>query len=180
VTADGAIAQIGRRTVDFVFDLGRLARFSASVASWSFRRPFRLRRFFDEMYDVGVLSLAIIGVSGVAVGMVLGLQGYNTLVRFGAEESLGAVVGLSLVRELGPVLTALLVAGRAGHHVGGPEAPEAPSDPGASTSGAKASSTKNSATRGWLLRRISSGVPDTALPSTSTTTWSAMRSVEAM
>jgi phospholipid/cholesterol/gamma-HCH transport system permease protein len=114
VTADGAIAQIGRRTVDFVFDLGRLARFSASVASWSFRRPFRLRRFFDEMYDVGVLSLAIIGVSGVAVGMVLGLQGYNTLVRFGAEESLGAVVGLSLVRELGPVLTALLVAGRAG------------------------------------------------------------------
>jgi phospholipid/cholesterol/gamma-HCH transport system permease protein len=53
-------------------------------------------------------------VCGVAVGMVLGLQGYNTLARFGATESLGAVVGLSLIRELGPVLTALLATGRAG------------------------------------------------------------------
>jgi phospholipid/cholesterol/gamma-HCH transport system permease protein len=61
-----------------------------------------------------VLSLVIISVSGLAVGMVLGLQGYNTLVRFGAEEALGSVVGLSLVRELGPVLTALLATGRAG------------------------------------------------------------------
>jgi phospholipid/cholesterol/gamma-HCH transport system permease protein len=61
-----------------------------------------------------VLSLAIVGASGLTVGMVLALQGYNTLVRFGAEQSLGAVVGLSLIRELGPVLTGLLVAGRAG------------------------------------------------------------------
>src|SRR6185369_9076182 len=58
--------------------------------------------------------LTIICVSGTAVGAVLGLQGYNTLVRFGATESLGAVVGLSLIRELGPVLTALLATGRAG------------------------------------------------------------------
>jgi phospholipid/cholesterol/gamma-HCH transport system permease protein len=70
--------------------------------------------FVDEVYDLGVLSLVIICVSGLAVGMVLGLQGYNTLVRFGAEESLGAVVGLSLIRELGPVFTALLTTGRAG------------------------------------------------------------------
>ena len=61
-----------------------------------------------------MLSLLIICVCGLAVGMVLGLQGYNTLVRFGAEQSLGAVVGLSLIRELGPVLTALLATGRAG------------------------------------------------------------------
>jgi len=61
-----------------------------------------------------VLSISIIGLSGLVVGLVLGLQGYNTLVRFGAENSLGAVVGLTLIRELGPVLTALLVAGRAG------------------------------------------------------------------
>src|SRR6185369_14602462 len=58
--------------------------------------------------------LTIICVSGTAVGAVLGLQGYNTLIRFGAAESLGAVVGLSLIRELGPVLTALLATGRAG------------------------------------------------------------------
>jgi phospholipid/cholesterol/gamma-HCH transport system permease protein len=68
----------------------------------------------QEIHNLGVLSLVIITVCGIAVGMVLGLQGYNTLVRFGAEESLGAVVGLSLIRELGPVLTALLVTGRAG------------------------------------------------------------------
>ncbi|MCK5662402.1 MAG: lipid asymmetry maintenance ABC transporter permease subunit MlaE [Thiotrichaceae bacterium] len=67
-----------------------------------------------QIYAVGVLSLTIIIVSGLFVGMVLGLQGYNTLVDFGATESLGAVVSLSLVRELGPVLTSLLFAGRAG------------------------------------------------------------------
>ncbi|MDH5777572.1 MAG: lipid asymmetry maintenance ABC transporter permease subunit MlaE [Gammaproteobacteria bacterium] len=68
----------------------------------------------QQVYSVGVLSLVIIVVSGLFVGMVLGLQGYNTLVDFGAEESLGIVVALSLVRELGPVVTALLFAGRAG------------------------------------------------------------------
>lgn len=68
----------------------------------------------QQIYSVGVLSLVIIIVSGLFVGMVLGLQGYNTLVDFGAEESLGVVVALSLVRELGPVVTALLFAGRAG------------------------------------------------------------------
>jgi len=67
-----------------------------------------------QIYAVGVLSLTIIIVSGLFVGMVLGLQGYNTLVNFGATDALGAVVSLSLVRELGPVLTSLLFAGRAG------------------------------------------------------------------
>lgn len=67
-----------------------------------------------QIYSVGVLSLIIILVSGLFVGMVLGLQGYNTLVDFGAEESLGIVVALALVRELGPVVSALLFAGRAG------------------------------------------------------------------
>lgn len=67
----------------------------------------------QQVYNVGVLSLVIIVVSGSFVGMVLALQGYNTLVRFGAETSLGLVVALSIVRELGPVITALLFAGRA-------------------------------------------------------------------
>jgi phospholipid/cholesterol/gamma-HCH transport system permease protein len=67
-----------------------------------------------QMYSVGVLSLVIIVVSGLNVGMVLGLQMYNTLVDFGAETTLGPVVALSLVRELGPVVAALLFAGRAG------------------------------------------------------------------
>lgn len=74
----------------------------------------RPRLLLQQVYAVGVLTLLIILVSGLFVGMVLGLQGYNTLVGFGAEQSLGTVVALTLVREMGPVVTALLFAGRAG------------------------------------------------------------------
>ena len=68
----------------------------------------------DQIFFLGNYSLAIIGVSGLFVGFVLGLQGYYTLQRFGAADTLGLLVTLSLVRELGPVVTALLFAGRAG------------------------------------------------------------------
>lgn len=74
----------------------------------------RPRLWIRELYSVGVRSLLIILVSGLFVGMVLGYQGYITLVDFGSAEALGTVVALSLVRELGPVVTALLFAGRAG------------------------------------------------------------------
>jgi phospholipid/cholesterol/gamma-HCH transport system permease protein len=67
-----------------------------------------------QVYASGVLSLAIIGISGFFVGLVLSLQGYNSLAKFGATESIGVVAALALVRELGPVVTALLFAGRAG------------------------------------------------------------------
>ena len=67
-----------------------------------------------EVYFTGVLSLIIIVVSGLFVGMVLGLQGYETLQKYGATESIGVLVALSLVRELGPVVAALLFASRAG------------------------------------------------------------------
>ena len=68
----------------------------------------------QQIYAVGVLSLVIIGVSGLFIGMVLGLQGYNILITYGSEQALGTMVALTLVRELGPVVTALLFAGRAG------------------------------------------------------------------
>jgi len=67
-----------------------------------------------QLYMLGVLSMIIIVISGVFIGMVLALQGYRTLVRFGASESLGVFVALVIIRELGPVVTALLFAGRAG------------------------------------------------------------------
>jgi phospholipid/cholesterol/gamma-HCH transport system permease protein len=108
------IETLGAMTVAMVQQLGSMAAFTRSTAGAVLSPPWRGRQFVTELYKLGVLSLVIIGVSGLAVGMVLGLQGYNTLVRFGSEEALGAVVGLSLVRELGPVLTALLVTGRAG------------------------------------------------------------------
>ena len=75
------------------------------------RRP---RLVSQQIHFIGNYSLLIIGVSGLFVGFVLGLQGYYTLQRYGAEQALGLLVALSLVRELGPVVTALLFAGRAG------------------------------------------------------------------
>lgn len=109
-----AVENLGLRTVSLVEHLGRISVFIGEIGLHTLRPPLRLRRLAGEIFDVGVLSLAIICLSGATVGAVLGLQGYTTLSRFGAENSLGAVVGLSLVRELGPVLTALLVTGRAG------------------------------------------------------------------
>ncbi|MFM8411085.1 MAG: MlaE family lipid ABC transporter permease subunit [Alphaproteobacteria bacterium] len=109
-----AIRELGFRALGVVAHLGQLLLFLFSILRASLAPPWRPRRWLEEIWGQGVLSLVIICVSGLAVGIVLGLQGYNTLVRFGAEGSLGAVVGLSLIRELGPVLAALLVTGRAG------------------------------------------------------------------
>lgn len=108
------VGDLGWQVMQFIDQLGKITLFATQIARAVVTRPLRIRPFIDELFNLGVLSLVIICVCGMAVGMVLGLQGYNTLVRFGAEESLGAVVGLSLIRELGPVLTALLTTGRAG------------------------------------------------------------------
>jgi len=109
-----AIQSLGELGAARIIGVGAMARFGGLVALAALRPPLRLRKFLGEVYDTGVLSLAIVCTSGLAVGMVLGLQGHTVLVRFGAESQLGALVGLTLIRELGPVLTALLVTGRAG------------------------------------------------------------------
>ncbi len=107
-------AKIGRSSIDLLDHFGReVILFFQTVIGFATLIP-RPSLIIQQMYSVGVRSMLIIMVSGFFVGMVLGLQGYNTLVDFGAEESLGVVVALSLVRELGPVVTALLYAGRAG------------------------------------------------------------------
>lgn len=108
------IRSLGRSGMRFFEKLGRSSLFLLKTIAGIpavLRRPSLL---VAQLLSVGVLSLLIITVSGLFVGMVLALQGYNTLVDFGAEESLGVVVALSIVRELGPVVTALLFAGRAG------------------------------------------------------------------
>ena len=95
-------------------DIGRGARLFArlmQLVGAAFARPGLVR---DQVHFLGNYSLAIIAVSGLFVGFVLGLQGYYTLQRYGSSEALGLLVALSLVRELGPVVTALLFAGRAG------------------------------------------------------------------
>ena len=108
------VNQLGYQSLQVIEHLGNMATFTASVGRSVLKPPLRWRAYVHELYKLGVLSLIIICLSGTVVGMVLGLQGYHTLSRFGAVQSLGAVVGLSLIRELGPVLTALLVTGRAG------------------------------------------------------------------
>jgi phospholipid/cholesterol/gamma-HCH transport system permease protein len=105
---------VGRWTTNSIFRLGVMTRFFGLTmvhSAMSFRR-FHLT--VREIFSAGVLSFVIIVVSGLFVGFVLGLQGYNTLQRYASEQALGLVVALSLVRELGPVVTALLFAGRAG------------------------------------------------------------------
>ncbi|MFY3386402.1 lipid asymmetry maintenance ABC transporter permease subunit MlaE [Paracidovorax sp. MALMAid1276] len=95
-------------------DIGMSARLFAQLvrlAGPTFLRPALVR---DQVHFLGNYSLSIIAVSGLFVGFVLGLQGYYTLQRYGSSEALGLLVALSLVRELGPVVTALLFAGRAG------------------------------------------------------------------
>jgi phospholipid/cholesterol/gamma-HCH transport system permease protein len=108
------LAALGRKSLVSLERLGRgslfLLRVLASIPGL-LRRPGLVVR---QVWSTGVLSLLIIVISGAFVGLVLGLQGYNTLVTFGAEESLGLVVAKSLLRELGPVVAALLFAGRAG------------------------------------------------------------------
>ncbi|MEW5880694.1 MAG: lipid asymmetry maintenance ABC transporter permease subunit MlaE [Pseudomonadota bacterium] len=105
---------LGSRALTVFRALGHHAFFFAELLK---HLPQALRRFYlvvAQIHAIGNYSLVIIAASGLAVGFVLGLQGYYTLSRYGAAESLGLLVALSLTRELGPVVTALLFAGRAG------------------------------------------------------------------
>ena len=95
-------------------ELGNAARLMGRLLALSGSTLARFGLVRDQIFFLGNYSLAIIAVSGLFVGFVLGLQGYYTLQRFGAADTLGLLVALSLVRELGPVVTALLFAGRAG------------------------------------------------------------------
>ena len=106
--------QLGQLVTSRIRRLGFAARFFAYMLVHSGTALRRFHLTIREIYFAGVLSLIIILVSGLFVGMVLGLQGYETLQRYGASESLGVLVALSLVRELGPVIAGLLFASRAG------------------------------------------------------------------
>ncbi len=98
----------------FLERLGAMTRFAGQVLAQSPSALLRPGLVVEQVYNTGALSLVIIMTCGLFVGMVLGLQGYDLLQRFGSEESLGTGAALSLLKELGPVVTALLFAGRAG------------------------------------------------------------------
>ena len=111
------LAGLGAFTLSVLARLGLAARFSCSVLARVFGSLRRIGLLVREIHFAGVRSLAIILVSGLFVGMVLAVQGYEVLQRFGSADALGSLVALSLVRELGPVVAALLFAGRAGSAV---------------------------------------------------------------
>jgi len=108
------IEELGYQSLLVIEHLGLIAQFGLRIVACLLVPPYRVRRFLADVFDAGVLSLPVVCLSGAVVGGTLSLLGYTTLVRFGAEEALGPLVGLAVIRELGPVLTALLVTGRAG------------------------------------------------------------------
>ena len=108
------LALVGLSVRTYLSDLGRAARLFIRLVGLFRENMRRFSLVRDQIHFLGNYSLAIIAVSGLFVGFVLSLQGYYTLKRYGASEALGLLVALSLVRELGPVVSALLFAGRAG------------------------------------------------------------------
>jgi phospholipid/cholesterol/gamma-HCH transport system permease protein len=109
-----SLARIGRGGMDAVERLGRALLLLVGILGGAASLLVRPQLLIAQIHNIGVRSVLIVAVSGLFVGMVLGFQGYYVLSRFGVEESLGLMVAGSLMRELGPVVTALLVAGRAG------------------------------------------------------------------
>lgn len=105
---------LGRSGLDTLQSLGRAGIFLARVLFGRGGPGSGMHLLVKQLYSVGVMSLAIVVVSGVFIGMVLSLQGYSILSGYGSEQAVGQMVALTLLRELGPVVTALLFAGRAG------------------------------------------------------------------
>lgn len=108
------ITSLGRSTLNSVTTLGRSGVFLSLAFYYIFKPPYRFSRILSEIEFIGARSFVIIFVTAIFTGMVLGLQSYYLLNKFGADAMLGAGVALSIVRELGPVLCALMVTGRAG------------------------------------------------------------------
>ena len=110
----GLVADIVERVRTLLERVGAMTRFFGQVLWHAPATLLRFRLVVEQVYNTGALSLVIIMTCGLFVGMVLGLQGHDLLERFGSEDALGTGAALSLLKELGPVVTALLFAGRAG------------------------------------------------------------------
>ena len=108
------LATLGRLPISLVQEMGQIAIFFTKGVLHIFSLPFQVSKIVEQIYFIGMKSVFVICLTGAFTGMVLGLQGYYTLVKFGSEGLLGAAVALSLIREMGPVLTAIMIVGRAG------------------------------------------------------------------
>jgi phospholipid/cholesterol/gamma-HCH transport system permease protein len=105
---------IGHRTSGFISEVGRVLLFLLHTLTGTFSRPFYVKNTLKQMEQIGFYSVPVVLTTALSTGMVLALQSYTGFKRFGAETLIGTVVSLSMTRELGPVLTGLMVAGRAG------------------------------------------------------------------
>jgi len=108
------LTQLGAAVLSLLSYLGRLGLFLGQAVGLLFVPPLKMRRVLRQVQFIGARSLLVIALTGLFAGMVLALQGYYTLARFGSEAYLGPAVAISLITELGPVLAALMVTGRAG------------------------------------------------------------------
>lgn len=108
------VATLGRAAIEALQTLGRIGLFFVQGVWHIFSRPWQIDKLMDQIYFIGFKSIFIICLTSAFTGMVLGLQGYYALAKFGSEGLLGATVALSLIREMGPVLTAIMVVARAG------------------------------------------------------------------
>lgn len=106
--------KLGNNALYHINEIGRMGIFLFYSILSILKPPYKIFPVIKQIYNIGSLSVFVILFTGLFTGMVLGLQGYTTLSKFGAEGTLGTVVALSLIRELGPVLAALMVTGRAG------------------------------------------------------------------
>ncbi len=108
------LAALGKKTIDPTREMGRLVIFFINGVRQMLTFPLQADKIIDQVHFIGMKSVLVICLTGAFTGMVLGLQGYYTLVKFGSEGVLGAAVALSIIREMGPVLTAIMVVARAG------------------------------------------------------------------
>jgi phospholipid/cholesterol/gamma-HCH transport system permease protein len=108
------LEQLGKKVFLVLSEMGKVIMFLGQTLRWTFSRPFYLKNVLRQMEAIGVNSVPVVMTTAISTGMVLALQSYTGFKRFGAESLIGAVVSLSMTRELGPVLTGLMVAGRAG------------------------------------------------------------------
>jgi phospholipid/cholesterol/gamma-HCH transport system permease protein len=109
-----AFERLGRLTLSMVQEMGRMLLFLLTTCAWLVRPPFRPFQILKQVHFIGFKSTFVVVLTAMFTGMVLGLQGYYTLRKFGSEALLGSAVALSMIRELGPVLAALMVTARAG------------------------------------------------------------------
>jgi len=107
-------SSVGNSILEFADYIGRILFFLVDVIKWALLPPFFIRETIKQIYLIGVKSLPLTAIAALAIGLVLAMQTIWILSKFGAVNYLAAVVGLSIVKELGPVVTALMVAGRAG------------------------------------------------------------------